>query len=157
MAASGSRNRPPSENESGVTLTTPMTSGRTRRESYPAVTADGSNADPRRPISAPWMKRMASSRVAAFVAEQAPHRRGDRGRARLADAPHRHAQVLGLDHHQHAPGLRALRSMRVGDLGGEPLLHLRALGVAVDQPGQLRQAGDAAVVVRDVGDVGLAR
>ena len=44
----------------------------------------------------------------------------------------------------------------VGDLDGEPLLHLRAPGVAVDEPGDLRQAGDAAVLARDVGDVGLA-
>ena len=48
------------------------------------------------------------------------------------------------------------RSIVVGDLGGEPLLHLGPPGVGVDQPGQLRQAGDAAVVVRDVGHVGLA-
>ena len=45
---------------------------------------------------------------------------------------------------------------RVGDLRGEPLLHLRPPGVAVDQPGDLRQPGDAAVLARDVGDVGLA-
>ena len=32
IATSGSRNRPPSENESGVTLSTPITSGITRRE-----------------------------------------------------------------------------------------------------------------------------
>ena len=31
------------------------------------------------------------------------------------DAPHRHAQVLGLDHHHHAPGLER-RLEGVGDL-----------------------------------------
>ena len=46
---------------------------------------------------------------------------------------------------------------RVGDLRGEPLLHLRALGEPVDEPGELRQAGDAAVVAGDVRDVRRAR
>ena len=41
----------------------------------------------------------------------------------------------------------------VGDLRGEPLLHLRAPGVHLDQPGQLRQPGDAAVGAGDVADV----
>ena len=45
---------------------------------------------------------------------------------------------------------------RVGDLGGQPLLHLRALGVDVDQPGQLGQPGDLAALGRDVADVGDA-
>ena len=45
---------------------------------------------------------------------------------------------------------------RVGDLRREPLLHLRPLGEAVDQPGELRQAGDAAVVTGDVRDVRAA-
>ena len=47
-------------------------------------------------------------------------------------------------------------SKRVGDLGGQPLLHLRAAGVEVDQPGELGQPGDLAVVVGDVTDVRLA-
>ena len=62
----------------------------------------------------------------------------------LADAAHRHAQVLGLDHDDH-PARLELAHQRVGDLGGQPLLHLRAPGVDVDQPGQLGQAGDPAV------------
>ena len=45
---------------------------------------------------------------------------------------------------------------RVGDLGGEPLLHLRPLRVAVDEAGDLREPGDAAVVAGDVRDVGAA-
>ena len=44
----------------------------------------------------------------------------------------------------------------VGDLGGQPLLDLRPAGEAVDQAGQLGQPGDAAVLVGDVGHVGLA-
>ena len=42
---------------------------------------------------------------------------------------------------------------RVGDLRGQPLLHLRPTGEDVDQPGQLGQPGDAAVVDGDVADV----
>ena len=45
---------------------------------------------------------------------------------------------------------------RVGDLGGEPLLHLRPAGEALDEPRDLREAGDAAVVAGDVRDVGHA-
>ena len=45
----------------------------------------------------------------------------------------------------------------VGDLGRHALLDLQAPGVAVDQAGQLGQPGDAAVLGRDVGDVGLAQ
>ena len=45
---------------------------------------------------------------------------------------------------------------RVGDLGGQPLLDLRPLGVEVDQPGQLAQPGDPAVGAGDVADVGDA-
>ena len=42
---------------------------------------------------------------------------------------------------------------RVGDLPGQPLLHLRAAGEPVHQPRQLRQSGDPAVVAGDVPDV----
>ena len=53
---------------------------------------------------------------------------------------------------EHARGLEPLDE-RVGDLGGEPLLHLRPPGEPVDEPRELRQPGDAAVVARDVRDV----
>ena len=52
-------------------------------------------------------------------------------------------------------GLSVL-DQRVGDLGGEALLHLGPAGEALDQPGDLRQPGDPAVVARDVRDVGHA-
>ncbi len=45
---------------------------------------------------------------------------------------------------------------RVGDLRGQPFLHLGATGEEVDQAGDLRQAGDPAVLRRDVADVGDA-
>ena len=70
----------------------------------------------------------------------------------LLDPAHRHAQMLGLDHHEDTSGLERPLD-RVGDLGREPLLHLWTLREHVDDPGDLRQAGDAAVLVRDVGDV----
>ena len=86
------------------------------------------------------------------VAEDAADGGGHRGRPGLADAAHRHAQVLGLDDHEHAARLEDVVEC-VGDLAGHPLLHLRAPGVDVDQPGQLRQPGDPAVLARDVADV----
>ena len=55
--------------------------------------------------------------------------------------------------HDDAARLEQL-DQRVGDLGGQPLLHLRPLGEDVDQPGQLGQAGDLAALVGDVADVG---
>src|SRR5829696_3063629 len=83
------------------------------------------------------------------VAKLAAYGAGNGLRARLADTPHGHAQVLALDHHDDTPWLQnALQSLR--HLGGQPLLDLRALRVDVDQPGQLRQSGDPAVDVRDV-------
>ena len=96
---------------------------------------------------------MASARVADVGAEQPAHRGGDGDGAGLLDAPHRHAQVLGLNHHEHAAG-RQHRGDGVGDLRGHALLDLEAAGEPVDQPGQLRQAGDPAVLGRDVGHVG---
>ena len=36
------------------------------------------------------------------IAHDAAHGGGDRVGAGLAHAPHRHTQVLGLDHHEHA-------------------------------------------------------
>src|SRR5690606_12513924 len=131
-ARSGARCSPPSENESGVTLSTPMTS--------PTVTSAA-------------VEEAHGLGPAGYVgAEHPSDRGGDRGGARLADAPHRHAHVLGLDDHEHSAGVELLLD-RVRDLGGEPLLHLGAPGVPVDQSGELRQPGDPAVGVRDVRDV----
>ena len=52
----------------------------------------------------------------------------------------------------HAARLELLHQ-QVGDLRGEPLLHLRPAGVDLDQPGQLGQPGDPPVRARDVADV----
>ena len=43
----------------------------------------------------------------------------------------------------------------IGDLDGELLLHLGPAAVALDEAGDLREAGDPAVVAGDVGDVRL--
>src|SRR5436309_4666624 len=145
-AASGSSQRPPSENESGVTFRTPMTSG---RDTSPQATGENARF---------W--DLVVDELERFVAgghavpELAPHGRGHRERSRLADAPHRHAQVLGLDDHEHAPRLQAVVDL-VGDLRGEALLDLWPLRERVDQAGQLGEPGDPAVLIRDVGHVRL--
>src|SRR3954452_9440708 len=89
-------------------------------------------------------------------AEAAAHRGGDGAGAGLLDPAHGHAEVLGLDHDDHAAGLEDLHE-GVGDLGGQPLLHLGPLGVDVDQPGQLGQPGHLPALGRDVSDMGHAR
>jgi hypothetical protein len=61
--------------------------------------------------------------------------------------------VLGLDDDADALGLE-LVAEPVGHLLGEPLLHLEVSGEALDDPGQLGQAEDAAA--REVADVGGA-
>src|SRR5438445_3842822 len=148
-AASKSSHRPPSEKESGVTFKTPMTSGDTaaQRTGRPLALRD---AQERSVVAVDEVQGLGAGGGA--VAELAPHGRGHRERARLAHAPHRHAQVLGLDDDQHPPRLQAGVDL-VGDLGGEPLLDLGPLGERVDKAGQLGQAGDAAVLVRDVRNV----
>ena len=57
-----------------------------------------------------------------------------------------------LDDDDH-PARRQRRVKRVRDLRGQPLLHLWPLGVEVDEPSELRQAGNPPVGVGDVADV----
>src|SRR4051794_28206866 len=125
-AASGSRKRPPSENESGVTLTIPMTAARAPH------TRSHSNICPQRTgLRPPWLwavPRGASAAQAGLadeahrlgpgggvVLEHAPHGGRDRQRPRLLDPTHRHAQVLGLDDHEYVR--RQDVDERVGNLG----------------------------------------
>jgi len=92
--------------------------------------------NPQDPLLRPSINRMASRRVETssrntpWTAEVTVTAPGP------TDPPHRHAEVLGLDHHQ-----RALRQEGVldgaGHLGGQPLLELRTPGIAVDKSGQL--------------------
>ena len=148
-AAAGSNQSPPSENESGVTLTTPMTHR----------PADGRGADRcggraglagHRPPPSTQAHRLGSGRG---VAQLAADRGGDGAGAGLADAAHRHAQVLALDDDDDALRGCSCCIERVGDLGGQALLDLRAAREHVDQAGELGQAGDAAVPGGDVADV----
>ena len=60
--------------------------------------------------------------------------------------------MLGLQHHDDTGRVQRLHQ-RVGDLPGQALLHLGALGEAVHEPRQLRDAADAAVLAGDVGHV----
>ena len=65
-------------------------------------------------------------------------------------AAQRHAQVLGLD--DHADAHRSQVGVEpVGDLLGQPLLHLRAVREQLDHPGQLGQPEDP--VAGQVADV----
>ena len=60
--------------------------------------------------------------------------------------------MLGLDDDDDPARLEAVLE-GVGHLRGESLLHLRTAGVEVDEPGDLRQPGDLARLVRDVTNV----
>src|SRR5918997_506890 len=113
IARSGSRKRPPSEKESGVTFSTPMTRGPTAR------------TVPGRLAAADQLHGLVPGGDA--VPELPPHGRRGGHRPRRAHAPHGHAEVLGLDHHEDTSGLEAALEL-VGDLGREPLLDLQAAG-----------------------------
>ena len=80
------------------------------------------------------------------------HRRRGGDGAGLAHAAHRHAEVFGLDHHDGSARIQ-LAHQRVGDLRGQPFLHLRPLGVKIHQPRDFRQPGDPAVLTGDIADV----
>ena len=101
------------------------------------------------------MRDMTSARVAALSLNRPRTAEVRVSVPGLRTPAHRHAEVLGLDHHERAAGLEHVDD-RVGDLGREPFLHLRALGEAVDEARELRQAGDATVVAGDVRDVRAA-
>ena len=105
-----------------------------------------------RRVFQPTIRLIASARVAG-LRSCAADRGGDGLGAGLADAAHGHAEVLALDHHDHAARLEDARP-GLGDLGGQPFLDLRSFGVQVDQPGELLQPGDPAVPAGDVADVG---
>src|SRR5690606_10828405 len=131
---------PPSEKESGVTFRTPMTrvSSPPRRSGRPAGRCTGMVT------ASPSVDQghglAAGTRV---VPEHAAHGAGDGAGPGGAHAAHRHAHVLRLDHDDRA-GRTELVHQRIGDLEGEPLLHLRASGVDVDQAGELAQPRDGA-------------
>src|SRR6478735_8594841 len=154
-AASGSYHSPPSENESGVTLTTPMTSVRSRRASSSSPATGGV----RRTRAAGSVLTASAAQDEAHrlgpgrgVAHLAAHRGRHGARARLAHAAHRHAQVLALDDDDRAARLQVLDE-RVGDLGRQALLDLGAAREHLDEARELGEPGDPAVDVGDVADV----
>src|SRR4051812_48273058 len=151
-AFAGATKRPPSEKESGVTLTTPMTGPaivahrniRLRVQADPRIPErhHGAVVPPDRPLPsllcADQRHRLGPGR--GVVLEDAPDRRGHGECSRLADAAHRHAEVLALQQDEHA--LRRQHfDHRVGDLRRQPLLDLRPAGEALDEPGELRESG----------------
>ena len=83
--------------------------------------------------------------------EGAQHAAGDHGHPGLVDATGGHALVCGLDHHGDTARLQHLLD-RVGDLRGELLLDLQALGIALHHPGEL--ADPHYPPMRQIGHVG---
>src|SRR6266511_3357351 len=141
-ASFGSRKRPPSENESGVTLTIPMTAGRVPQTcSHMNIVCAAYRPPPASALGR--FGRFEPSAVEGMapdeahglgsgrgiVLEHSPDGRGDGQRTRLLHAAHRHAQVLGFDHDEHVRREH------------------------FDEPRELRQPGDPTVVRRDVRDV----
>src|SRR6478752_1771773 len=164
MAASCSNHSPPSEKESGVTLTTPMTIVRSRTPSREVASRSGRRAVMAAIVSRSVVRVSGRRSLVALeherhglcssgrVAQLAAHRRGDGARAGLADAAHGHAEVLRLEDDDDALHVEVLDE-RVGDLRREPLMHLRAPGEDVDETRELGQSGDSPVLARDVADV----
>jgi hypothetical protein len=77
--------------------------------------------------------------------------RGCRDRAWLADSAHRHAVVLGLDHHGHTAWPQRLLQF-VGNLRGESFLDLQTPGIDLDQACEFAEADNT--IRRQIGDVG---
>jgi hypothetical protein len=93
---------------------------------------------------------LAGARVSGV---DAAHGACDSNAPRLLNAPHRHAQMLGLHDEDGATGSQPLVDS-VGDLGGKTLLELGTTGVTLHKSGQLGQSDD--LTVRYVAHVGLA-
>src|SRR5699024_9068201 len=153
IAASRAHHLPPSENESGVTLITPIIWHRDASSIGAAlvfgliIEVMGSTltvVDQAHGLGA-------GSRLAQLSAYGA----GDRLGAGFTYAAHRHAQVLGFDNHNDAAWPQNLGD-GLGDLGRESLLDLRPARIRVNQPRQFTQSGDAAALMRDVADVRAA-
>ena len=70
------------------------------------------------------------------VEEDTAHGRSDRLGVLLLNAPHHHAQVIGLDDDAHPQRLRRV-PYRLGDLLGESLLNLEPAGEHLDHASRL--------------------
>src|SRR5438552_5378520 len=88
---------------------------------------------------------------ALVLQEAAAQRAGDRFGARLLDAAHFDAHMLGFDDHHHTGWSKHLVE-QVRDLGCESFLNLRLARHQVGHPRKLRQTHYAAVL-RNVSDV----
>src|SRR5436190_11409335 len=148
-ARSVSANSPPSLNESGVTLTTPTTRQRSSMGSPRTCTV----------VTCAAYGRLATEDEAHrltpggdAVAELPAYGGRDRPGPLLAHAADRHAQVLGLDDDDDAARLQPVLEC-IRHLARQSFLHLWPAREQVDQPRELRQAGDLAGLVRDVADV----
>ena len=60
--------------------------------------------------------------------------------------------MLGFNDDDRAAGLEDAHEC-IGDLRGQALLHLWALGIDIDEPCQFRQPRDAAILIGYVADV----
>src|SRR6185503_17898530 len=135
----------------------------------PAATAmTAADATPLAPITVAFLALLPRRRVAGAATmnelqelgprpripmEDTTHRARHRDGVLLLDAAHRHAQVRRLDDHRHAQRMQ-FRLERLGNLGGQPLLHLQPAGKDIDDAWDLAQADHAAV--RNVSHVALA-
>jgi hypothetical protein len=86
------------------------------------------------------------------VPQRAEHGRGHGVGFGGDDAALGHARVAGLDDDAHSLGLQSVGEP-VGDLFGQPFLHLRTAGKVLDYPSQLRQTQNPVTgQVADMGD-----
>src|SRR6266566_9234656 len=84
----------------------------------------------------------------------APPEGGPGGRLLLANAPHLHAEMRGVEVDRDPVG-RENPIERVDDLASQPLLHREATRVQPHHTRQFRKPDDA--LVRDIPDPGLAK
>src|SRR5256885_12361888 len=98
------------------------------------------------------LKEFVAQLLVRFVG--APPEGGPGGRLLLANAPHWHAKVGGVEVDR-APVGRENPIERVDALASQPLLHREAPGVQPDDTGELGKPDDA--LVRDIPDPGLAK
>src|SRR6056297_589252 len=141
-ARSTESNSPPSEKESGVTFSTPHTTGACtpQREQGRATT------------SLPHDQRH-RLRAGGRIVQVAAHRAGDGSRTGLAHPAYRHAHVLGFDHHDGTAGFEDAHQ-RISHLRGKSLLDLRAAGEYVHQRSEFRESGDLPGLTGQIPHVG---
>jgi hypothetical protein len=106
--------------------------------------------EPKPSISHQAQHFLAAPGIIEEAAEQAA---GGHADAVGFDPPARHAAMLCLDHHRDAVGVEIVPDA-LGDLCGEPLLHLKPLGIAIEHAGELGDAHNP--VLGHIGNGGRA-